>query len=126
MVNPTDENTQADSTGSVSQEDLADELHRLGQNLKEALHTIWDSQERKKLQTELEAGLKNVGEALNEVASELSQSEMAQHLKEDVEDLEERIREGQLDVKVRNDLVSILRTVNTELKNLAARKKTDQ
>ena len=126
MADPTQTEQDA-STGGTSQsgatpEDLLDELKSFGINLKEALRTVWESQERKTVQSELETGLKNLGSALDQAATEFRESGMGQQIKEDVEDLQERLRQKEIDTKVRTELFGILRTVNTELENLVAHK----
>jgi HAMP domain-containing protein len=99
--------------------DLASEFRRLGKNLKEALLAAWDSEERRRLEKEIEAGLSEAADALRGAAREFSASPSGQHLREELHDLEERVRTGDLETKVRQDVVGGLRALNAELERAA-------
>ncbi len=109
-----DENERPESETPAN--DVVTELHELGKNLRQALRDAWESEERKKLQGEIETGLSDLGKMLSQAASEFAESPTGQGLKADVEDLHERIRSGEVEAKVRSDLLAALRTVNAELK----------
>src|SRR4030042_2982447 len=96
-------------------EDIGEQLKELGKNLREALVTAWESEERRKLQQEIEVGLANLRDSLNEAAKDFSGSDTGQNLKEDVQDLRERWRSGEVGSKVRTEITEALRTVNDEL-----------
>jgi len=97
-------------------ETIADELRQLGQNLKEALRSAWESQERQKLQQEIQDGLSELGDTLSQAAQDFSSSRTGQALKEDLTDFQERWRTGDVENKVRNEIMGALKTVNQELK----------
>jgi hypothetical protein len=105
------EETQSENT-------LKNEFENLASNLKAAVTTAWESEERKKLQDDILSGLTEVGKALDEAAGNFSSSEAGQQFKADMEDLGDRIRSGELEEKVRNDLVSTLQKLNTEIEKL--------
>jgi hypothetical protein len=108
----TNENTnQSEQSGS----EIADELNALGLHLKEMLRTAWESPERKKIQQEIEAGLSDLGETINSAAIEFNESPTGQTLRADVEDIKERFRSGEVDTKIREEILKALRIVNTEL-----------
>lgn len=108
----TDENTtQSEPSGS----EIADELHALGVHLKEILRTAWESPERKKVQQEIETGLSDLGETINSAAEEFKESPAGETLRADVEDLKERFRSGEVETKIRDEILRALRIVNTEL-----------
>lgn len=96
-------------------EDIGDQLNELGKNLRDALRTAWESEERRKLQQEIEVGLANLRDSLNQAANDFSNSPTGQNLKEDVKDLHERWRTGEVGSKVRSEIAEALRTVNQEL-----------
>lgn len=96
-------------------EDIGEQLKELGKNLREALNTAWESDERHKLQQEIEAGLTNLRDSLNEAAKDFSNSSTGQNLKEEVRDIQERWRSGEVSSKVRSEIAEALRTVNAEL-----------
>ena len=95
--------------------DLADEFRNLGENLKTFFQTAWESEERKKLQGEIEAGMAELGRSLSQAASEFKEGPAGQQLKSDFQDLHERVRSGEVENKLRAELLSVLRTVNSEL-----------
>ena len=105
----------SDQTENES-EDITAELRQLGQNLKDALRTAWESQERQKLQQELQTGLSELGDALSQAAREFGSTQTGQTLKADLEDLQERWRTGEVEGKVRSEILDALKTVNRELK----------
>jgi adenylosuccinate lyase len=96
-------------------EDLGEEFRRLGRNLEEALRAAWDSDERRRLEGEIEAGLNNAAAALKRAARELSESPAGQHLREELKDLGERVRSGEVESKVRQDVIGGLKALNAEL-----------
>jgi hypothetical protein len=95
--------------------DLGEQLNELGKNLRDALRTAWESDERRKLQQDIEVGLANLRDSLNQAATDFSSSQTGQTLKEDVKDLNERWKTGEVGSKVRNEIADALRTVNQEL-----------
>jgi chromosome segregation ATPase len=101
--------------------DLGEQLNELGKNLRDALRTAWESDERRKLQQDIEVGLANLRDSLNQAATDFSSSQTGQTLKEDVKDLNERWKTGEVGSKVRTEIADALRTVNQELQK-ASRK----
>ena len=99
--------------------ELADELRNLGQNLKGILQTAWESEERHKLQNEIQAGLAE----LQKTVADFSAGPNGQRLKAEVQDLGERVRSGQVESRLRNDLLAALRTINAELEKAAKKGK---
>ena len=110
MENPEQSNTTPPSN------DLLDELHNLGNNLKALLQSAWESEERKKTQKEIETGLNELAKTLSQAANEFSQSPTGQTLKADLQDLQQRIQTGEVETKVRSEVVSALRAANEGLK----------
>ena len=96
-------------------DDIGDQLNELGKNLRDALRTAWESDERRKLQQEIEVGLANLGDSLSQAAKEFTDSPTGQNLKEDVKDMHERWQTGDVGTKVRSEITEALRTVNQEL-----------
>jgi hypothetical protein len=105
-----------------SPDDLTDEFRNLGNNLKSIFQNAWESAERRKLQQEIETGLDELGKSLNQAFSEIKDSPASQQLKDDARDLHDRVRSGEVETKVRSELLSILHQVNTELQKVVAPK----
>ena len=95
---------------------IADEFVELGRNIKQALQTAWTSEERRKLQSEIETGLSEASRALKQAADEFSKSQAAQNLKADAEDFQRRVQNGELEAKIRSELLTALHIANEELK----------
>jgi hypothetical protein len=115
-----DEPKSPGTEGATS--DVASEFKNLGENLKTILQNAWESEERKHLQREIESGLSNLGQTLDEAAREFRDSDAGQRLKADAEDFRNRVRSGEVEHKVREDLLAALRKVNTELEKILSPK----
>ncbi|HSO27166.1 MAG TPA: hypothetical protein VLS48_03795 [Anaerolineales bacterium] len=100
------------------EENLADEIRALGQNLIQVLRSAWDHPERKRLQRELENGLYDLSNTVNREMEEFKESPTGQRLRTDVENLQERVRTGEAEAKVRSELLHIMRTINQELQKV--------
>jgi len=95
---------------------ISDEFAELGRNIKQALESAWTSEERKKLQTEIEAGLKEASQAVKQAAGDFSKSQAGQTLKTEAEDFQKRVHSGELEAKIRSELLAALRMANEGLK----------
>jgi len=95
--------------------DIADEFQKMGQNIADLLRGAWESEPRKKIQLDIEAGLNDVGAALKKAGEEFSQTTTGQTLKSDVEDLRQRIESGEFESKMRTEVLNALRAVNEML-----------
>ena len=96
--------------------DISTEFLELGQNIKKALQTAWTSEERKNIQTEIEKGLKEAGEAIKQAGNDFSHSQAVQTLKTEADDFQERVKSGELEAKVRSEVLAALRIANDQLK----------
>jgi gas vesicle protein len=96
-------------------EDLASEFKNLGDNLRNLFVSAWESEQRKSLQNEIETGLSDLGDTLKKTAADFEESETGQRIKSEAEDLRDRVREGEVERKVRSDLRDFLKKLNTEL-----------
>jgi ElaB/YqjD/DUF883 family membrane-anchored ribosome-binding protein len=103
--------TQSEPQGN----DIANELRDLGLHLKEMLRTAWESPERNKVQEEIQSGLTELGDTINKAVGEFSESPTGQTLKADMEDFSQRVHSGQVESKVREEILKVLRLVNDEL-----------
>jgi len=100
---------------------LADEFRNLGKNLTEVMRSAWESPERKNMQAEIETGLDELGKSLNHEVSSFRQSPTGQRLKTDMEDLNQRIRSGEVTSKARDELLAALKRANEELQKVISR-----
>jgi len=100
---------------------ISDEFRALGENLLKALHSVWDSPERVKLQQEIEDGLNHLATTLKSEASTFSESSTGQQLRSDFEDLRQRVRSGEAEAKAREELIKALKLINAELDKATSR-----
>lgn len=105
---------------SHSSGELSDELRALGENLRTVFQAAWDSDDRRRLQKEIEDGMGELASSLSAAAKGFSQSETGKQMKEDMRELGERLQTGEVESKVRQDLTTILRKVNEELGRAAS------
>ena len=103
------------------QPDLGEEFRNLGDNLKQVLQEAWRSEERIRLQEEIESGLSDAAATLRTAAADFEQSPAGERMKVEMQDLGEKMRDGRLQDDVRSELVEMLRKLNDELKAAAAR-----
>jgi hypothetical protein len=105
---------------------LTEEFRSLGHNLLNTLHAAWDRPERKNLQQEIEDGLSELVTTLKNEAGNLTSSPTGQKVKQEADDLRQRVQNGEVDTAIRAELLKALQTVNAELKKAAGRIGVDQ
>ena len=104
-----------------TENNLSDEFRNLGHNLMTALRSAWDNPEREKLQQEIEAGLEEFTSTVKEEVDHFSESPTGQRLRSDIGNLQERVRSGEVETRIRDDLINALRTVNNELEKATSK-----
>jgi hypothetical protein len=110
-----------ENEGRPQANNIGDELRALGENLIATLREAWGSPERQRLQSEIETGLADLGTSLKKAAADLETSPTGQRLKADIDDFGERVRSGEVESKLRTELLEALRAVNRELEKATAR-----
>lgn len=110
--------------------DFESEFRRLGENLKQSFQSAWDSPTSQDLQDEIKSGFTQLGKSVEEIITGLAESPTGQRLQEGIDDFEERLQSGEVEAKVREELLSVLDTLNAELEKisskLAARSQDDE
>jgi hypothetical protein len=102
-------------TPPPSQDSISEEFRRLGENLIDTLRAAWDSPERKRLHQEVSEGLDELAKTIRMEIETFEESPTGQRLRSDVEDLRQRIRTGEMESKLRTEMLNALRLVNEEL-----------
>jgi gas vesicle protein len=95
--------------------EIAAEFRRLGKSLREAFEAAKDSEELKKLRQELEEGVEAMASSIRRSADEFVHSDTGQQIRQEVKDLEEKWKRGEVQSKVRQELLQILRRINADL-----------
>jgi hypothetical protein len=103
------------------QDSISEEFRRLGQNLIDTLRAAWDSPERKRLHQEVSEGLDELAETIRIEVDTFEESPTGQRLRSDVEDLRQRIRTGEVETQLRDEMIKALRIVNDELRKASER-----
>lgn len=96
--------------------DLTEEFRQLGRNLTAALNAAWESPERKRLQEEISSCLSELGSTLRSEAHHIKESPTGQKIKTETEDFRQRVRSGEVESRLRQDLISALQRANDLLR----------
>lgn len=107
--------------GTGEEKSVSGELSRLGRQVAEAIGTAWESEDRRRLQTEVTQGLENFGNEVSEALRKASESDAARQVREQTEDVITQIREGDVSEQVRKGLISGLAAINEGLGKLLER-----
>lgn len=100
---------------------LGDEFGKLAQNLRGLFQAAWQSEERARVQRELNTGARELEAMLSTLLNQAAQSESAQRVRAEAEEWQARLRQGEAEAKLRAELTEILQRVNRELEGLANR-----
>ena len=103
------------------EDNLGDEFRSLGNNLLGALHSVWDSPERKRLTEELETNLNEFSATVRKEIESFNESPTGQRLKEDVDSIGGKVRSEINDSRLKDELLSALRAANNELAKVIER-----
>lgn len=103
------------STPPPPESELSEEFRRLAENLKQAAAAAWHSEESQKLKQEIRTGLHALEAGLKGATEEFASSETGQRVKAGVEDFSARVRSGEVEGRLRQDLLAALRAVNETL-----------
>lgn len=95
--------------------DLKDQFRNLGDNIENVLNAAWDSQERQKVQDEIGDGLNEIGEILENLVGGFRDSEPGQKIMEEMDNLSEKFQSGELQAQARENLMSALQRINSQL-----------
>jgi hypothetical protein len=98
-----------------SKDEVGDEFEKLGENIRQAVQGVWESEERKRIGKEIHDGLVEIGVSFSRLGDEFVESPGVQRVREDVDDFSERIQSGEVVQKINDDLVSLLQTINQKL-----------
>jgi hypothetical protein len=94
---------------------LTAQFRELGKNLTDVLRAAWDQPERKRLQQEIANGLSELGSTLKEETEKFTESPTGQRLKTDVSNVTQRVQSGEMETRVRQELLSALQTANQRI-----------
>ena len=99
--------------------DVADEFKRLGRQFAATLEGIFNSEEARRMETEIRAGMKTFANEVDKVFREAKDSPTATRVKEEATDVKDRVESGEMGRKAQEGVVTGLRWLSTELERLA-------
>jgi len=102
-------------TESPEPNELKDEFRLLGENLVENLKALWEHPETEEIRGELKQGLHQLGDTINQLANDFTESPTGKRLQAEAQDFSGRVRSGEVESKVRDELMRALNTINAEL-----------
>lgn len=109
--------------GGQATQEVLDELSRLGVKLAEVVQTAWESDERKRLEKDVKAGVVSLVNGLEEGLRRVSKNEQAREILNKAEDVAdtigERVRTSQTSHDMATGLAKGLRILAEQLDKLA-------
>lgn len=99
--------------------DIVEEFKRLGRQFADTLEGIFNSEEAKRVETELRAGMRSFADEVEKAFSQAKESPAAARMKEEAGHVKERVETGEIGRKTQEGVVSGLRWLSNELERLA-------
>lgn len=99
--------------------DIAEEFKRLGRQFADTLEGIFTSDEAKRMETEIRAGMRSFADEVDKAFSQAKESPAATRMKEEASGVKDRVESGELARKAQEGVVTGLRWLSTELEKLA-------
>lgn len=110
---------ESDGAKANQTADIVDEFKRLGRQFADTLEGIFTSEEAKRVETELRAGVKGFAEEVEKAFKEVKDSPAASRMKEEAGGVKDRVESGDFARKTQEGVVTGLRWLSTELEKLA-------
>ena len=111
-------NSGAPTEGQEAGSEMLEELHSLGRQLSEAVKSLWESDDSRKLRQDIGDGFVELGRQLDSAVKSAQESEAAKQFSEQVKDTVEKARASDIASQVEEGLVTGLREMNTQLSKL--------
>jgi hypothetical protein len=108
-------NKAADGDG----DQVVDQLRDLGRQMGETLRTAWESEERRKIETEVREGVHIFASELDKVIREVREGDAGQRIREEAGGLKDQVQTGDLGRKVSGGVSQALGWLSTELDKLS-------
>lgn len=99
--------------------DIVEEFKRLGRQFADTLEGIFNSEEAKRVETEVRAGMKGFADEVEKAFNQAKESPAASRMKDEATAAKERVETGEFGRKAQEGMVSGLRWLSTELDKLA-------
>ena len=99
--------------------DIVEEFKRLGRQFADTLEGIFNSEDARRVETEVRAGMKSFADEVEKAFNQAKDSPTASRVKEEATAAKERVETGEYTHKAQEGIVSGLRWLSTELDKLA-------
>ena len=116
---PVEEDAPHGGAKSDQSADLVEEFKRLGRQFGDTLQSAFNSEEARRIETELRTGMKGFADEVERAFREAKDSPAAARMKEEATGVKERVETGEMTRKAQEGVVSGLRWLSTELEKLA-------
>ncbi len=116
---PVEEDATGGAKTAHAHTDLMDEFKRLGRQFGDTLQSAFNSEEARRMETELRAGMKTFADEVERVFREAKDSPAASRVKEEATVVKERVETGDVGRKAQEGIVGGLRWLSDELEKLA-------
>ncbi len=107
------------SSKSASSADITEEFKRLGRQFADTLEGIFNSEEARRVENELRAGMKTFATEVEKAFNQAKDSPAASRMKEEATAAKERVETGEYGHKAQEGIVTGLRWLSNELEKLA-------
>ncbi len=108
------------------EKNIADELGKLGKQAADTIKAAWESDDRKRIQSELTEGLQKFGNDISQAVQKVSEGEQAKDLKVKAEKVAVDLKESDVVEDVRKGILSGLDVLNKELGRLLEKLESKQ
>jgi hypothetical protein len=115
---PVDEDMEGAAKAAGSS-DVVEEFKRLGRQFADTLEGIFTSEEARRVETEIRAGMKSFADEVEKAFHQAKESPAATRMKEEATGMKDRVETGEIGRKAQEGMVSGLRWLSTELEKLA-------
>jgi hypothetical protein len=105
--------------GKADGADVVEEFKRLGRQFAGTLESIFTSDEIKRLETEVRAGMKSFADEVDKTFQQAKDSPAAARMKEEASTVKDRVESGEVVRQAQEGMVSGLRWLSNELDKLA-------
>jgi hypothetical protein len=105
---------------SASSTDVVEEFKRLGRQFADTLESIFNSEEARRVEREIRAGMESFAGEVEKTFNQAKESPAAARMKDEATDMKDRVESAEFARKAQEGMVSGLRWLSTELDKLAS------
>lgn len=115
---PVDEEGTSGAKGDPAP-DIVEEFKRLGRQFADTLESAFNSEEARRIETEVRAGMHSFADVVEKAFNQAKDSPAATRMKEEAAGVKDRVETGDIGRKAQEGIVTGMRWLSTELDKLA-------